>query len=85
MIVKLIINDIENDRKKIVIKGDANGDGKVSLQDNTLVLNHYLMNSTLTDVYYVAGDANDDGKISLQDTTTILNHYLGNALISKHK
>ena len=85
MIVKLIINDIENDRKKIVIKGDANGDGKVSLQDNTLALNHYLRNSTLVDVYYDAGDANDDGKISLQDTTTILNHYLGNAAISKHK
>lgn len=77
MIVKLIINGEEKDRKTIVIKGDTSGDGEIDLFDAVKILNHYLERAPLTGAYKEAAYVNDDVDIDLFDSVMILNHYLG--------
>jgi len=77
MIVKLIINGEEKDRKSIVIKGDTSGDGEIDLFDAVKILNHYLERAPLTGAYKEAAYVNDDVDIDLFDSVMILNHYLG--------
>lgn len=77
MIVKLMINDVEKDRKYIVIKGDTSGDGEIDLFDAVKILNHYLSRNLLTGAYQEAAYVNDDTDIDLFDSVMILNHYLG--------
>ena len=76
MIVKLIINGIEKDRKIIVVKGDVDGNGEIALLDAVLVLNHYLEKTLLTGVYLEAADTNTDGEAALLDAVNILKIYL---------
>ena len=81
-IVKLIINGKECDRKIIVIKGDTNSDGEISLIDAVRVVNHYSnkQNNTkqLAGAELVAADTKEDNEISLIDAVRIVNHYSGN-------
>ena len=77
MVVKLMIDGVENDRKYIVIKGDTSGDGEIDLFDAVKILNHYLSRTLLTDAYQEAAYVNDDVDIDLFDSVMILNHYLG--------
>lgn len=77
MIVKLIINGKEIDRKYIVIKGDTNGDGEIDLFDAVKILNDYLERVSLEGAYKEAAFVNDDEDIDLFDSVMILNHYLG--------
>ena len=76
MIVKLMIDGVEHDRKIIVIKGDTNGDGIIDLFDAVKILNHYLERTLLTEAYLEAAYANEDSNIDLFDAVKILNHYL---------
>ncbi|MDD6223980.1 MAG: cadherin-like beta sandwich domain-containing protein, partial [bacterium] len=81
MIVKLMIDGIERDRKYIVIKGDADGDGLIDLLDAVKILNHYLSRTMLTGPYYEAAQVMEDADIDLLDSVMILNHYLGRSLL----
>ena len=81
MIIKLIIDGEEKDRKSIVIKGDTNGDGEIDLFDAVMILNHYLEKTLLVDAYKEAGYVNDDEEIDLFDSVKILNHYLERELL----
>ena len=51
--------------------GDANGDGKVDINDLTIVLAHYNQ----TGVGWPAGDFNGDGKVDINDLTIVLANY----------
>ena len=51
----------------IVVKGDANGDGAMSISDVVKLQSHVVGRSTLSGAYATAGDLNGDGKISLTD------------------
>lgn len=77
MIVKLMIDNEEKDRKYIVIKGDTSGDGEIDLFDAVKILNHYLVRTLLDGAYKEAAYVNDDTEIDLFDSVMILNHYLG--------
>lgn len=77
MIVKLVIDGIERDRKYIVIKGDTSGDGDIDLFDAVKILNDYLSRTPLTGAYREAAYVTDDDDIDLFDSVMILNHYLG--------
>lgn len=81
MIVKLMIDGVEHDRKVIVIKGDTNGDGIIDLFDAVKILNHYLERTILTGAYQEAAYANEDSNIDLFDAVKILNHYLERDLL----
>lgn len=60
----------------IVIKGDNNGDGKISAIDMLRVQKHILNYSQLTGAYKEASDTNYDDKISGIDMLRIQKHIL---------
>lgn len=77
MTVKLIIDGIVRDELTIIILGDVNGDGKISITDYTLVRLDILGLKSLAGVFNKAGDINEDGKISITDYTLIRLDILG--------
>jgi len=77
MSIKLNLGGAERDALKIVVTGDGNGDGDVSVSDYTVTRLDILGLKALTDVYRTACDMNEDGKISIADYTTIRLDILG--------
>ena len=57
------------------IKGDVNGDGKVSITDVTSVANGVLGNASSSFIFGAA-DMNEDGKITVTDVTAVANVIL---------
>ena len=55
----------------LTLPGDANYDGKVDINDLTIVLAHYGQ----TDMTWTQGDFNNDGKVDINDLTIVLAHY----------
>ncbi|WP_102265744.1 dockerin type I domain-containing protein [Massilicoli timonensis] len=65
------------------LKGDVNGDGKISSMDYVLVKDHILKITTLSGSSLSAADVNGDGKISSMDYVLIKDHILGINLIKQ--
>ena len=59
----------------VVLLGDANGDGAVTISDATLVQRHLAELCSLTDEQYAAADLNGDGILSIDDVT-LLQRYV---------
>ena len=57
------------------LSGDANGDGRVDINDLTIVLANYGMSGTILDVTRADGDLNGDGKVDINDLTIVLADY----------
>ena len=55
-----------------VLPGDANGDGKVDVNDLTIVLSHF---GATTGVDWSTGDFNGDGKVDVNDLTIVLSNF----------
>ena len=62
---------------KLVVRGDINGDGKVTLTDISRLVFHYneYEEYQLTDAPLKAADMNYDGKISLTDLSQLVFYY----------
>ncbi|MBO5873092.1 MAG: SH3 domain-containing protein [Clostridia bacterium] len=60
----------------IVIYGDTNGDGKISIIDLARVQKHLLEVNKLSSSYSLAADVNRDGKISILDLARVQKHLL---------
>ena len=67
----------------VVIYGDTNGDGKVSIIDLARVQRHILGVAALSGAYYQAGDCSKDNKISIIDLARVQRHILGVSLIKQ--
>lgn len=67
----------------VSVKGDVNGDGKISISDYAKVKSHILGTSKVSNEYLKAADANGDGKISISDYAKIKSHILGTSKITK--
>ena len=69
----------ENESKtfRIIITGDANGDGKISAVDYVKIKNYIMNSSSLDGAYKIAADANNDGKISAVDYVNVKNYIMG--------
>lgn len=67
----------------VVIKGDVNGDGKISALDYVKVRNHLDKKSTLENAFGKASDASGDGKISALDYVKIRNQLDGKSIIQQ--
>ena len=52
--------------------GDANLDGKVDINDLTIVLTRYNQTAGMG---WTTGDFNNDGKVDINDLTIVLAHY----------
>ena len=76
MILKLVRNGQVLDQKVIVILGDVNGDGKITVNDAVFASNHYIKLTTLEGAYLKAADANGDNRITTNDAVFISNHYI---------
>ena len=53
------------------LAGDANGDGKVDINDLTIVLGNYNASGAT----WAMGDFNGDGKVDINDLTIVLGNY----------
>jgi hypothetical protein len=60
-----------------VKKGDVNNDGKVNVQDATLVLRAAVGLVTLSPAQAAAADVITDGKVNVSDATRILRMAVG--------
>lgn len=58
------------------IPGDANGDGRISIADASLVVDYILSGGTIT--VSAGADMNGDGKISIADASAIVDYILSN-------
>lgn len=66
----------------IVVTGDVNGDGSVSISDMLAVKAHILGKSKLSGVWAEAADASGDGGISITDFIQSKAHILGKSAIT---
>ena len=57
--------------QRTVLPGDANGDGKVDINDLTIVLTNYGQSG----MTWGRGDFNNDGKVDVNDLTVVLANY----------
>lgn len=76
VIVKLIRNNNLKDSKLVVVKGDVDGNGRITLFDAVKVLNHFLEKETLEGIYFEAADVDSNGSITLFDAVGILRIFL---------
>jgi hypothetical protein len=82
MIVKLVINGEVKDQKTVVVIGDINGDGIITLPDAVQIMNHYLQLNILEEIKLIAADVNKDSNVTLPDAVMVVNHYLGTVKLS---
>lgn len=76
---RLNISDdiVEPDQTDDILRGDANGDGKISALDYITVKNHIMETKVITDSQNLsAADMNGDGKISALDYIAIKNYIM---------
>lgn len=73
------------DRYTIVIFGDVDATGDVSLTDLASMKSHILNNVLLTGNFLKAGDLNDNGKITISDLLDIKKSILGISVIEQNK
>ena len=63
------------ERSEMLIPGDTNGDGKVSITDAVYIVN-YVLHQPAADFREAAADLNGDGKITITDAVQIINIIL---------
>ncbi|MBQ2062081.1 MAG: InlB B-repeat-containing protein [Oscillospiraceae bacterium] len=66
---------------EIVVTGDVNGDGSVTLTDMVQLRAHLLGRGELTGAYYQSADLNGDSQVTLTDFVQILSAVLGRSTI----
>ena len=62
----------------IVVYGDTNGDGKITIGDYSKIKSHIQGNITMVGVYFEASDTNHDNKISIGDFSKVKSYIQGN-------
>ena len=70
-------DDVTPPVEPVIIKGDINNDGLISVSDQAAIRLHVLNIITLTDNAFNAADINNDGIISVSDQAAIRLHILG--------
>ena len=61
-----------------VIKGDVNGDGRITSSDYVLIKNYIMGSGTLSENAKQCADYNGDGKITSSDYVLIKNYIMNN-------
>ena len=67
MTVKLIVGGIERDRRAVVVTGDANGDGRMTIRDYVQLRLSLVGQKPLDSLYAKAGDYTQDGQLTAAD------------------
>ena len=66
----------------VVVTGDTNGDGKITVTDMIALKSRLLGKSDLSAAAAKAADTNGDGKISITDFIQIKAHILGKSSVT---
>ena len=82
MRVKLMDGATVLDNLAVVIKGDVNGDGRITVSDYALVRLHILGLKTASGAYLEACDVNDNGSVNVMDYTDIRLDILGSQRVN---
>ena len=69
--VKLVVGGIERDEKTVIVAGDVNGDGLITLKDYALVQLHLSGEKTLEPPFVHAGDFDNDGRLTEADSESM--------------
>ena len=73
-----VSNEVKSKRYYIVVAGDANGDGTLSVFDIVKINNHIIdPTKRLEGMYNLAADYNQDGNLSIFDIVKINNEIIG--------
>ena len=78
-----ISNGKESKEYTVIIYGDANGDGKISIADLLRVQKIILNAVNVSDPYMKAADNNKDGRVTIVDLLRVQKHILGSIVISQ--
>lgn len=68
----------------VIVTGDINGDGKISVTDLLMVKSHLLGKNTLAGIQAKAADASGDSSITVTDYVQFKSHLLGKSQIIPH-
>ena len=71
---KLATGYIVNDKYKIAVLGDVNGDGEVDARDSLRILKNSVGTYDLSGEYSIAADLNKDGFIDARDSLRVLKY-----------
>ena len=66
----------------VIVTGDTNGDGKITVTDMIAIKSHLLGKSKFTGAAEKAADTNGDGKISITDFIQLKAHILGKSSVA---
>lgn len=78
-----ITKNNESKSFRIVIYGDANGDGKISALDYVKIKNYIMSSGDLSGSYKLAADVNKDGNITAVDYVNVKNYIMGSSSLLK--
>ena len=67
----------------VILYGDLNGDGKISLVDLLQLQKHLLGASTAKGASLTAADTSKDGKVTILDLLQLQKHLLGASTIAQ--
>jgi len=81
MVVKLLDGSTVKDSVTVIVTGDTNGDGKITVTDMISVKAHILKKDSLTGAFASAADTNGDRGISITDFIQIKAKILGKGSI----
>lgn len=76
MTVEYKIGDEVKQTLTVVVTGDVNGDGKITITDLVQINSHLLKKNELSGAHGAAADVNGDGKITITDLVQINSHLL---------
>jgi hypothetical protein len=68
---------VAEEPKENIIKGDVDGDGRVSIMDATILQRHISGLCLVDDTNLLIADTNGDGNVNIKDVTTIQKYLVG--------
>ncbi len=77
MVVRIMDGNTVKASYTIIVTGDTNGDGNITITDMLAIKAHILKKSTLSGVYATAADTNGDSSISITDFIQVKAKILG--------
>ena len=80
MKIKILLNN-EQVEYEAIVRGDINGDGKISLVDLANLKLSMVGKRTINAASTMAGDINGDGKTSLNDLVKLKMYLVGKIII----
>ena len=82
MVVEYKIGEEVKQTLTVVVTGDVNGDGKITITDLVQINSHLLKKNELSGANGAAADVNGDGKITITDLVQINSHLLKRASVT---